>query len=194
MKSKSTKYIRNKRRRANIPTNEQDKVVSIHVRDAVKFQSNTCIPPRLHDVHAVPDELAHVLVGGAHHHTKPGRASPPENTNKKTTRGNKKVTAHPIRRYNTHREYYNRGVRNTRGLNDKTPNRCSAAFARRGAFAWYRMPTVVDQPPMYPSRRRPRGIITLPDGRRNQQRGGPANEHPKSHLAIYPSPGERRSS
>ena len=35
------------------------------------------LPARLHDVHAIPDELAHVLVRGADHHAQAGRSGPP---------------------------------------------------------------------------------------------------------------------
>ena len=34
-------------------------------------------PARLHDVHAIPDELAHVFVRGANHHAQPDRSGPP---------------------------------------------------------------------------------------------------------------------
>lgn len=58
-------------------------VVVVEERSAGTLQHGVQIPPRLHDVHAVPDQLAHVLVGGAHHHTQPGRARPPEKNKKR---------------------------------------------------------------------------------------------------------------
>ena len=79
------------------------------------------VPPRLHDVHAVPDELAHVLVGRAHHHTQPGRPSPPLKTRPKK-RGSRKRGA------KNGQQEQNRGRPPTRstGLAPSAPRRSPA--------------------------------------------------------------------